>query len=248
MRELYGLLGRRISYSRSPEIHQALWQEKDDALIGSEYVLFDTDDLKSFVNYAKSLKHLRGFNVTIPYKESILAYLDEIDEDASIIGAVNTVKCMPDGGWIGYNTDVTGFEETIRGLDLCSPIQVFILGTGGASKAVARAFEKRSIPFTYVSRHPQGAHIGYDTMEMRLNPSIPQLIVNTTPLGSAQYPSQSPPIPYDLLSSRTLLIDLIYVPEDTSFMQEGRKFGARTFNGLTMLWAQARAAQKIWSK
>lgn len=245
MRELYGLLGRNISYSRSPEIHHILWGNDRGE---KEYHLFDSEDLDSFVHEAKITAELRGFNVTIPYKQSIIPYLDELEGDALATGAVNTVKCLPSGRWIGYNTDVTGFEELLESMNIIPSSRVYILGTGGASKAVVRAFEKRGMASTLVSRHPQGDTLDYEALPSIFPIACPRLIVNTTPLGSHQFPDRQPPIPYSLLTPDDTLIDLIYAPEQTPFMKEGQKFGAKVINGLTMLWGQARAAQAIWAE
>ncbi|SJZ31439.1 shikimate dehydrogenase family protein [Porphyromonas cangingivalis] len=245
MTEVYGLLGRDISYSRSPEIHRVLWGKDIE---DRDYLLFDTKNLIAFVGRAKAMSDLRGFNVTIPYKQAIIPYLDELEGDALATRAVNTVKCLPSGRWIGYNTDVIGFETLIGGMDLDPSSEIYILGTGGASKAVVRALEKRGRALILISRHPQEGVLCYEDLPTLLSTTFPKVIVNTTPLGSHQLPDQLPPIPYSLLTSEDTLIDLIYSPEETPFMKEGQKVGAKVSNGLTMLWEQARAAQAIWAR
>lgn len=245
MSEIYGLLGRGISYSRSPEIHKSLWA---DDYCERQYILFDTTDLDTFVAKGKQMHELRGFNVTIPYKEAIIPFLDALEGDALATGAVNTVKCCPSGRWVGYNTDVTGFEELLEGMPLNTCSEVYVLGTGGASKAVVRAFQKRGMPSSLVSRHPYGDTLSYEALSQTFSPSSPKIIVNTTPLGSHLFPDELPPIPYHLLTPADTLIDLVYVPEETPFMKEGQRRGATVSNGLKMLWGQARAAQLIWAK
>lgn len=246
MREVYGLLGRGISYSRSPEIHSELWGEK---VQGREYQLFDVEELSSFVTRAKALSGLRGFNVTIPYKEQIIPYLDRLEGDALAIQAVNTVKCLPSGLWIGYNTDVLGFEALLdEVISSTTDAEVYVLGTGGAAKSVVRAWEKRGKTPWLVSRTPWGAkEIGYVELSYLLTRHSHRVIINTTPLGSQQHVDSCPPIPYDQLTADDVLIDLVYSPAETLFIRQGRAQGACVINGWVMLVEQARAAQEIWT-
>ncbi|MDO4771418.1 shikimate dehydrogenase [Porphyromonas sp.] len=248
MSHLYGLLGRNISYSRSPEIHRNLWGDEG---ADKEYRLFDVDDIEGFVREAKTWRDLRGFNVTIPYKEEIIRYIDQLEGDAQAIGAVNTVKCVPSENglqWIGYNTDVAGFETLLEEVRVSPDVRAIILGTGGASKAVVQALTKQAIHYVTVSRTPSDRELSYADLSDILQTSVHKLIINATPLGSHQFPDIAPPIPYSLLTPSDTLIDLIYSPAETPFMQQGREQGAKVSNGLTMLWTQAREAQAIWAK
>lgn len=204
---------------------------------------------------------LSGFNVTIPYKEAFIPYLDELDSAAKEIGAVNTVKVFPDGRLKGYNTDVIGFEfllgkrasdnrhcegGTIEAIHIAPTTMALILGTGGASKAVQYVLKKNHIPYHLVSRDAMKGDYTYD----QLTPEIIKehlLIINTTPVGMAPNIEAAPAIPYDAITNQHTLIDLIYNPEETLFLRHGREHGATTANGLPMLYAQAEAAWKIWN-
>lgn len=234
-----GLLGRDISYSRSPALFDEIFR-REGLEGGSSYTLIDTDDPERFVNEVRERGHYDGFNVTTPYKVAIIPYLDRLDPLAEATGAVNCVT-LSDGRLIGYNTDVEGFAASLReeiGKGFAMPTSALILGTGGAADAVSVALREMEIPSEKVSRT---SGLTYD----RLTPervAATDLIVHATPLGSQKYPGQRPPIPYEALHEGQLLMDLTYDPEVTPFMERGLEAGCRIANGLTMLRAQAEAA------
>lgn len=231
-----GLIGHPLSHSFS----KAYFTEKFEREgLECEYENYDIDDIALVRDV-----DLTGFNVTSPYKEAIIPYLDELDPIAAEVGAVNTVKVLPDGRLIGFNTDVIGFAETVFGAELQKT--ALILGTGGASKAVQYALRQLDIRYSIVSRSIGKGDYQYE----ELTPEIIQshlLIVNATPVGMAPNINEAPNLPYDAITPQHTLIDLIYNPEETLFLRNGKERGATTINGLTMLHAQAEASWEIWT-
>ncbi len=189
---------------------------------------------------------LQGLNVTIPYKVKIIPYLDELDETARMIGAVNTIRISLDGGAVhtkGFNTDSPGFLNTISHIP--PRVKALILGTGGAARAVAHAFKTRNISFKFVSRLSKGADtIHYDDLEPGLFQDY-RMIVNTTPLGMFPDTGTCAPIPYQLLTPDHVVYDLVYNPEETTFLRHARLMHAQTINGMQMLINQAEYSFKI---
>ena len=186
-----------------------------------------------------------GFNVTIPYKETILPFLDQIDPTARLAGAVNTV-IVQNRKLIGYNTDVIGFQSTLPALPNPNKTAL-ILGTGGASKAVALVFKQAGVAVLFVSRERRNSNtIGYADITLSLMQSV-EYIVNTTPLGTSPNEDTAPPFPFELLSSEHICYDLVYNPAETLFMRQAKQNGARVCNGLKMLQSQAEAAWQIWN-
>jgi shikimate dehydrogenase len=183
--------------------------------------------------------------VTIPYKEAVIPYLDYLEDQAREIGAVNTLRFFQNRVE-GYNTDVIGFRESLRPLLKPSDRAALILGTGGASKAVAYGLRQLDIPYRFVSRNPEKGHLSYAQVNARLLKQC-QILVNCTPLGTYPRVEMAPSLPYDALDPSHLLYDLIYNPSETAFLQEGRGRGARIKNGLEMLRLQAEASWKIWN-
>ena len=184
---------------------------------------------------------LDGMNVTMPYKQTIIPYLDRLDETAEAVGAVNVVHKR-----VGYNTDCIGFMESIKPLLRDSDRKALVLGTGGASKAVCYGLKQLGIAPTLVSRTPKDGMIGYSDLTEGLMAEH-TIIVNCTPLGMVPDTESYPPIPYELISAQHLLFDCIYNPEETLFLRKGRAQGAKTQNGIEMLYGQAKAAWKIWN-
>lgn len=234
-----GLLGRDISYSRSPALFDDIFR-REGAADGSSYRLIDVPALDPFVQEVRAEGAWDGFNVTTPYKAALLPYLDRLDPLAAAVGAVNCVT-VRDGRLIGYNTDVEGFraallEELSKGTP--RPASALILGTGGAAQAVAVALREMGIVSRMVSR---SRGLTYAALTPALAART-DLIVHATPLGSRKHPGERPPIPYDSLRPGTLLMDLTYDPEVTPFMAEGMARGCRVANGMTMLRAQAEAS------
>jgi len=236
------LVGKNISYSFS----KGYFTDKfsDLGLVGYSYENFDLQSIDEFPNLIKSNLDVKGLNVTIPYKQEVLPYLDELDAQAKEIGAVNTIKF--DGKrLIGYNTDAYGFQKSIEPFLKSYHTKALILGTGGASKAIAFVLGQLDIDVTYVSRNPDTTQIGYGDLNRSVleNRSV---LVNCTPLGTHPNVNRKPDIPYDYITEKHLLFDLIYNPEQTAFLKEGEKRGADIVNGLQMLRFQADRAWEIW--
>jgi len=262
-----GLIGKALTHSFSQQYFtKKFLQENID---NAEYQLFTLANIEEIKALLK-LPSLCGFNVTIPYKSEIIPYLDELDTVAQEVGAVNCV-IKQHNKWIGYNTDVIGFEETLQeveslrfkvqglkfkenaeknltvlhsyGLTL-SRSYALILGSGGAAKAVSYVLKQRNIPFKMVSRNKTAKTITYNEVTEQLIHNSP-LIINTTPLGMFPHIDEMPQIPYSALNHNHILIDLIYNPEETLFLKAGKERGAFTVNGLTMFKAQAEAGYDL---
>lgn len=218
-------------------------------LTNHKYVNFDIENIEDFLEIvSKYKKSLKGCNVTIPYKESIFNYLDEIDRTASEIGAVNTIKFSSDGKLVGYNTDVVGFEKSLIPLLKTHHTKALILGTGGASKAVAYVLKKLDIDYFKVSRNPiDNLALAYADISNQLLNEY-SLIINCSPLGTYPNINEKPMIPYQFLTSKHLLYDLIYNPVETAFLIEGKKRGTQVKNGFEMLELQAEESWRIWNK
>ncbi len=244
---LFGLLGKNISYSFSKTYFSKKFMNLQ--LTNHKYVNFDIENIEDFLEIvSKYKKSLKGCNVTIPYKESIFNYLDEIDSTASEIGAVNTIKFSSDGKLIGYNTDVVGFEKSLIPLLKTHHTKALILGTGGASKAVAYVLKKLDIDYFKVSRNPKdNLVLAYADISNQLLNEY-SLIINCSPLGTYPNIHKKPMIPYQFLNSKHLLYDLIYNPVETAFLIEGKKRGTQLKNGLEMLELQAEESWRIWNK
>ena len=244
--QLFGLLGIPLGHSFSKTYFTEKFKtEKIDA----EFVNFESDNIEQTLQVIKTTPSLKGFAVTIPYKEKIIPYLDHISEDARKIGAVNSVKVehtISGSILTGYNTDILGFRESLLEFIQTPPTQALLLGTGGASKAVRNALASLGIEVFTVSRTPHSSsEISYDQVAHYL-PNTP-LIINATPVGMWPYVTDCPDIPYHLLSSNHYLFDLIYNPEITEFMHRGEQQGARIKNGLQMLYLQADYSWKLWN-
>lgn len=239
----FGLIGKNISYSFSKTYFSSKFTSLN--LPGYSYENFDIPSLEEFPSLVERNKTLRGLNVTIPYKEEIIPYLDSLDKKAKRIGAVNTIKFTKEG-LKGYNTDVYGFKKSIEPFLKESHKKALILGTGGASKAVAFVLNELGISFKYVSRNPIGDQIGYSELNKKII-STHTLLINCTPLGTFPDTAAKPDIPYEFLTSNHLLFDLIYNPEKTAFLLSGEHKGAIICNGAEMLELQAEKAWQIWN-
>ena len=238
----FGLIGKNIDYSFSRGYFNDKFEKEK---LAYSYVNFDIHSVSKFPSILKENPRLIGLNVTIPYKESIMPYLDYLSPEAKAIGAVNTIKLQPNKKLIGYNTDYYGFQKSIKPLLDKHHTAALILGTGGASKAIAYAFKQWNIPTSFVSRNKKDNILSYDDLneEIIRNHSI---IVNTTPLGTYPNIKSYPNIPYSLLTPSHLLYDLTYNPSNTLFMQKGSAQGAKATNGYMMLVEQAEKAWDIW--
>ena len=242
---LFGLVGKPLAHSASKVRFNRMFREKR---MNAHYENFELDSIDEIKSLVADNPNLCGFNVTIPYKEEIIPLLDRLDQTASTIGAVNTVRVIRKGSGtelIGYNTDWTGFTESFKGV-LEGHSKALILGTGGVSKAVRFALDQMGIENRYVSRNSTFDIMGY----YELSPSVMEdfdVLVNCTPLGMWPDTDQCPDIPYGFLSEKHLLIDVIANPDETLFMKKGREHGATVKGGKDMLEQQAIAAWNIWN-
>ena len=253
----FGLVGYPLTHSFSKNYFSKKFEREH--IIGAHYDLFPLQNISEFPFLIKAISDLEGLNVTIPHKETIIPFLDELDETAALVGAVNVIK-IKNEKLIGYNSDVYGFEQSLilwfrrmyQAKIFSRPIQnAYILGTGGASKAVEYvAREKMFMKTHFVSRTPSADnHITYETFNeiIRLN-FEPTLIVNCTPLGTFPNVDEAPDLSYLFLKPNFYLYDLVYNPEITTFMQRGVDQGCYVKNGLEMLQLQAEKAWAIWNE
>ena len=233
----FGIIGFPLFHSFSAKYFNEKFEREQ---IDAEYSLYpiQEESLKSKVE--SLLDTLDGMNVTMPYKQAIIPYLDRLDETAKAVGAVNVIRKR-----VGYNTDCLGFIESIRPLLRESDRKALVLGTGGASKAVCYGLRTLGVTPTLVSRTPKEGMLGYEDLTEEVMKEY-TVIVNCTPLGMAPEEDTYPPIPYEMLSARHLLFDCVYNPEVTLFLQKGQAQGAIIRNGMEMLYGQAKAAWKIW--
>lgn len=249
--QTYGLIGLKLGHSFSRKFFTEMFQKEG---IEAEYLNFELDDIGQLMEVIAEHPQLKGLNVTIPYKEQILPYIDRLSPEAREIGAVNTVKITGDlstGDFLleGYNTDITGFKDSITQLLPPGADKALVLGTGGASKAVIVALRQLAIEPLPVSRTPAPGRITYD--DLKGDPSMlssHKVIVNTTPLGMYPDVDSAPDIPYDYLTPDHLCYDLVYNPDPTLFMIRAAERGAKTCSGLAMLEGQALASWKIWNE
>lgn len=219
----YGLIGRNISYSFSKKYFENKFRAEN--LADCTYDIFDLESIDKLRNILSD-KQIRGLNVTIPYKRAVMDFLDEIDPQATEVGAVNTVKVHPDGHLSGHNSDVYGFRQALVPFLEPHHERALILGTGGASDAVAYVLRHLGIEYYFVSRQKrEGRYLTYGELTEVHVKTCP-LIVNATPLGTFPHVDTCPDIPYDSLDERNLLFDLVYNPPDTLFMKKGREHGA----------------------
>ena len=245
---LYGLIGYPLSHSFSKRYFNEKFRR--EGLEDYHYELFPLEKIEALPALLKAHPGLRGLNVTIPYKQQVMSYLDKLEEGAASVGAVNTIK-IREGRLTGYNTDVYGFERSLRQFledneAAIAGLQALVLGTGGASKAVAFVLQKMGIQFQLVSRNNKPGTLTYQ----KLNETLMQnhrLIINTTPLGMLPKVETYPEIPFQYIGPQHLLYDLVYNPEKTAFMARGSQQGAAVHNGLAMLHLQAEKAWEIWN-
>ncbi len=239
----YGLIGYPLSHSFS----KGYFSEKfsKEKITDSNYEIYPIETIQYFEALCQSHPNFIGLNVTIPYKEQVIPFLDALDEEAKSIGAVNTIK-FENGKKIGYNSDCYGFERSIKPFLQTHHKEALILGTGGASKAVEYVLKKLGIQFQYVSRAKSERAISYND----LNEEIIQkstIIINTSPVGMYPNVTAAPPIPYEFIGEKHVLYDLVYNPEETLFLKNGKTKGAQVKNGLEMLYLQAERSWEIWN-
>ncbi len=235
----FGLLGRNISYSFSKKYFTQKFKELN--LPNYSYEIFDIDNINEIKRIIKD-GDLLGLNVTIPYKEQVLPFLDIVSAEAKSIGAVNTIL-IKNGQLKGFNTDVYGFEQTLFLHKKSYQKTAIVLGDGGAAKAVKFIFDKNKIPYTTISRKSE---VNFENIDNQLVESS-GIIVQCTPVGTFPNIEDSLVFPFESLSERHLVIDLIYNPEQTRFMKNAQKQGAKCVNGYFMLEQQAEKSWEIWN-
>ncbi|MFT5166098.1 MAG: shikimate dehydrogenase [Saprospiraceae bacterium] len=245
---LFGLIGYPLSHSFSKKYFTQKFEQ--EGIADCQYELFPLEAVNHFPALLEAHPNLVGLNVTIPYKEQIIPYLDELEKSAAEIGAVNTIK-IKNGKLSGFNTDVFGFETSLKNFvknnNLKAISKALVLGTGGASKAVTFVLKHLGIEYAMVSRDIKKGDLQYKDLDQSILRDT-QLIVNTTPLGTAPGIDSFPDIPYELLNNEHLLFDLVYNPEKTVFLIKGKRMGAHILNGLEMLRGQAEKSWEIWTE
>ncbi|QRM89690.1 shikimate dehydrogenase [Lacinutrix sp. WUR7] len=241
----FGLIGKNIDYSFSQTYFASKF--KAEEISDATYKNFDLENITDFPSLLEDT-NIKGFNITIPYKELIIPYVDKLDKNAKKIGAINTIKFTKKGKLKGYNTDYYGFKNSILPHLKPQHTAALILGTGGASKAIAYALKKLNITYTYVSRSATKENqITYQQLTEQIVKNN-TIIVNCTPLGTYPDIMACPDIPYEAITEKHLLFDLIYNPEETTFLKYGKQKNATIINGYQMLQLQAEKSWKIWNK
>jgi shikimate dehydrogenase len=244
-RKQFGLVGKNISYSFSKNYFTERFQK--DNTLDCTYENFDIQDIADFPIIIGNNPNLVGLNVTIPYKQVVVPFLDELSETAAKIGAVNVIKITKERKLIGHNSDCYGFKKALEPLLQPHHKKALILGTGGASKAVAFALEELGISYTFVSRKASEKQISYDQIDASTFENY-YIIINSTPLGTSPNTEAFPEIPYDYFTPKHIAFDLIYNPAETQFLKKAKANGAVIKNGLEMLVNQAEKAWEIWNK
>ncbi len=245
---MYGLIGYPLGHSFSKKFFTEKFKEED--IHDAVYENFPIENINMLSGLIKEKPELQGLNCTIPYKESVMPLLDEIDPEAQAVGAVNTIQIKRYSGKVhlkGYNTDVHGFRESLKPLLTKEHKNALVLGTGGAAKAVVYVLEKMGISYTYVSRSKKGDNcmqykdVNADVMEQN------KLIINTSPVGMYPDTEDAPDLPYECLTGSHYLFDLVYNPEITAFLFFAIQHEAIIKNGLEMLHLQAERAWEVWN-
>ena len=246
--KIYGLIGKSLTHSFSMDFfNQKFIAEEIDA----SYINFEIDDVSDLMSILSEYPNIYGLNVTSPYKEQVIPYMDELDETVQLVGAVNVIKIdkgANDGvlKLVGYNSDFIGFMNSLKPSLTPEMDKALILGTGGACKAVKAVLESLGIAVSLVSRKKSAHTITYEelTKQMILDH---KLIINTTPLGTYPHTEIYPPIPYRFITAAHLCYDLVYNPSETVFMKLAAEQGAKVKNGLEMLLLQAFESYRIWT-
>ncbi len=244
----YGLIGFPLTHSFSKRFFTEKFEREN---LEASYENFEIEDISWFPEVVRNNPELVGLNVTIPHKQSVIPFLDALDEAAETVGAVNTVKIFRDGDKIhlkGFNTDTWGFETSLKPLLKDYHKKALILGTGGASKAIKYVLNKLGIDFISATiEELQEKEILYEDIDEKMMAER-LLIINATPLGTYPKVETSPPVPYEFLTEKHLLFDLVYNPGITQFMEKGKARGAAVKNGYEMLEQQALKSYEIWNK
>lgn len=244
----FGLIGFPLGHSFSKGYFADKFAR--EGILNCSYENYPLEEIDQLTDLIASDAELTGLNVTIPYKEEVLSLLDEIDDEAEKIGAVNTIKINRKGNQVnlkGFNTDVYGFEKPLLEVLKQKHNKALILGTGGAAKAVSYILRKNGISYKYVSRTPRDEKmLSYSALTPEIVNSC-KLLINTSPIGMHPRIGDCPDIPYDAIGGDHILYDLIYNPEKTEFLKKGEEKKATLLNGLPMLYLQAERAWEIWS-
>lgn len=240
----FGLIGKNIHYSFSKTYFTEKFKNSGHS---DTYENFDIVDISKFPDILLKNPTLNGLNVTIPYKEEIIPFLDYLHPIAKKIGAVNTIKIEKSGRLSGYNTDYFGFKIALKDVLPLKQKTALILGTGGASKAIAYTLHELDFTLQFVSRTPSKNTISYENLDQKIIENH-LLIVNCTPLGTFPNIAAFPPLPYQHLTTSHLLFDLIYNPHETTFLKKGKAAGTKISNGLKMLEMQAEKSWTLWNK
>lgn len=241
MTKVLGIIGNPVAKSFSPTYFNEKFKKHN---LDYVYKRFQLNEIAEVENLFRTESRLVGLNVTSPFKESIIPFLDECSKESIALHSVNTIKIVK-GRRLGYNTDVIGFRATLQGLDVKAQ-KCLVLGSGGAASAVKYVLTKEGHQFVQISRNPVKEMLGYGAVNKQLLKEYP-VIINTTPLGMSHQKHLKPAIPYRYISRGNLLVDLIYEPRVTAFLLEGLNRGARIKNGYEMLIKQAEASWNIWS-
>lgn len=239
----YGIIGYPLAHSFSPAYFK---QKFADLRVDATYETFPLEHISSFPELLSTYPDIRGLSVTIPHKETVIPYLDALDDTAKSVGAVNCIS-IKDGVKTGYNTDVIGFERSLVPLLQPQHTHALILGTGGAAKAVAYVLKKLGIDYEIVSRTKGDDKLSYEEVTLNVIKTHP-LIINASPAGMQPDIDTFPPLPYEAIDSKHLLYDLVYKPGKTKFLSLGEEQNAVIKNGLEMLYLQADAAWEIWNR
>ena len=239
----YGIIGFPLGHSFSRAFFTEKFQKEH---IDAEYVNFEIPSAHLLPEIIRSNPHLRGLNVTLPYKEAVIPMLDSMSDEAREIGAVNVIQ-VREGRLKGFNSDIIGFMGSLRPLLKPWHQHALVLGTGGASCAIRVGLERLGLDWTYVSRTAAEGRLTYSALTPEVMEHY-QVIVNCSPVGMFPKVDACPDIPYHLLSSRHLLYDLVYNPEETLFLKRGAQQGATIKNGLEMLHLQALASWEFWNE
>ena len=243
--DLYGLIGHPLGHSFSKDFFNQKFQTEN---IDAQYLNFDIPTIE-LLNEILTRQQIKGLNVTIPYKEKVIPFLDELSEEAKSIGAVNVIKVYQQENKIrlkGFNTDVIGFTESLQPLLNPTHKKALILGTGGASKAVQFGLQQLNIEPLFVSRRNCDNTLTYSQLTSKVMKEH-TVVINCTPVGMHPHTDECPEIPYEFIGEGHILYDLVYNPEETLFLKKGKAVGATTKNGLEMLLLQAKAAWNIWT-
>lgn len=246
---IYGLIGKWLGHSFSMDFfNQKFIAEEIDA----QYINFELEDIGDLMSIVSEYSNLNGLNVTTPFKEKVIPFMDELDESAIKVGAVNVIKIIKGEKadvlrLVGYNSDMMGFKNSIEPLISNDMTSALVLGTGGASKAVVAALRELGVDVALVSRQKKASTITYEELTRQMIHDH-KIIVNTTPLGTYPRVNECPAIPYRFLTPSHLCYDLVYNPSETAFMKQAAQRGAQVKNGLEMLLLQAFESYRIWTE